>query len=204
MLAIDDAQWLDSASARALRYALRRFEAEPVGVLATMRLWPGPAIRFPRPPPSRRRSYELLDLGPLTLGALRRVLADTVPRHLATAAPPDPRGVGGQPLYAIELARGLATNGRASRLTEGLPLPDSLQAAITRRLETVPPEVAPVLEIVSALGTTSVGELAGICTASHVEELLPVAEQLGLLVVDDALRSPLLSPTRRLRRCIRG
>jgi type II secretory pathway predicted ATPase ExeA len=40
VVAIDDVQWLDAASARALRYALRRLDAEPVGVLATQRSIP--------------------------------------------------------------------------------------------------------------------------------------------------------------------
>ena len=37
LVAIDDLQWLDSASARALRYGLRRLDAEPLGVIATTR-----------------------------------------------------------------------------------------------------------------------------------------------------------------------
>jgi hypothetical protein len=93
----------------------------------------------------------------------------------------------GNPLYAIELARGLETDGRASGLTDGLPLPGSVQAAIARRLETVPPELLAVLEVVSALGPTSVGELANIVAEAPLEELLPVAEQLRLLVVDESL-----------------
>ena len=40
VVAIDDLQWLDLASARALRYALRRLDVEPVGVLATVRTGP--------------------------------------------------------------------------------------------------------------------------------------------------------------------
>ncbi len=187
VLAIDDAQWLDSASARALRYALRRFEVEPVGVLATMRLRAGAGDPLSVATAFSPTSYELLDLGPLTLGALRRVLADTVPSISRPLLRRIYEVSAGNPLYAIELARGLARDGRSSRLTEGLPLPDSLQEAITRRLETVPPEVAPVLEIVSARGTTSVAELTGLLDGIPLEELLPVAEQLGLLVVDDAL-----------------
>ncbi len=79
VLAIDDVQWPDSASARAVRYALRRFEAEPVGVLATTRAGADPGDPLPRQPPSRRRATSLLELGPLTVGELRRVLAGTVP-----------------------------------------------------------------------------------------------------------------------------
>ena len=187
VLAIDDAQWLDSASARAVRYALRRFETEPVGVLATTRVGADSGDPLAASTAFAPTSYELLELGPLTLGALRRVLAATVPsisrpllrRIYAVSA--------GNPLYAIELARGLETDGRTSGLTDGLPLPGSVQAAIAHRLETVPPELLPVLEVVSALGPTSVAELADILTEVPLDELLPVAEQLRLLVVDESL-----------------
>ena len=37
VLAIDDVQWLDSFSARSLRYALRRLESEPIAVVTTLR-----------------------------------------------------------------------------------------------------------------------------------------------------------------------
>ena len=112
VLAIDDAQWLDSASARAVRYALRRFETEPVGVLATTRVGADSGDPLAASTAFAPTSYELLELGPLTLGALRRVLAATVPsisrpllRRIYAAS-------AGNPLYAIELARGLETDGR--------------------------------------------------------------------------------------------
>ena len=37
LLAIDDVQWLDPASARVLSFAVRRIGEEPIGVLATLR-----------------------------------------------------------------------------------------------------------------------------------------------------------------------
>ncbi len=44
ILALDDIQWLDAASAAALQIALRRLDAEPVAVLATFRHAPGLSI----------------------------------------------------------------------------------------------------------------------------------------------------------------
>jgi hypothetical protein len=79
VVAIDDAQWLDSASARAVRYAVRRFEAEPVGVLATTRVGADAGDALAASAAFAPAAYELLELGPLTLGPLRRVLAGTVP-----------------------------------------------------------------------------------------------------------------------------
>ena len=46
VVAIDDVQWLDSASAHAMRYATRRLEAEPIGLLTTVRRGTGGEDRW--------------------------------------------------------------------------------------------------------------------------------------------------------------
>jgi predicted ATPase len=76
VVALDDVQWLDASSAGVLQIALRRLRDEPVGVLATLRKMPGVAapIELERAFPEER--FERLWLGPLNLGALRRLLLD--------------------------------------------------------------------------------------------------------------------------------
>ena len=71
LVAIDDAQWLDPPSAAVLAFALRRLAAEPVGVLATVRLTGGepPAVALEPWLPAER-----LRLGPLTLAAVYELL----------------------------------------------------------------------------------------------------------------------------------
>jgi DNA-binding NarL/FixJ family response regulator len=185
VVAIDDLQWLDLASARALRYSVRRLDAEPVGVLATASAGTekvDPLATERGLPPGR---HEELELGPLGLGALRRLLAGTV----SAISRPLLRRIhelsGGNPLYAIELARALASDGRARDATGArLPLPDSLQTAISHRLGTVPPEVVPLLETASALGPASLQELSDALGGTDVSEALAVAERHGLLVVE--------------------
>ena len=56
VVAVDDAQWLDSPSARVLTYAVRRLEAEPIGVVVTARVdGTASTARFDRAAePSRR------------------------------------------------------------------------------------------------------------------------------------------------------
>jgi DNA-binding CsgD family transcriptional regulator len=187
VLAIDDVQWLDSLSARSLRYAVRRLDAEPIGLLATIR--PGADVVDPLAatsalPPGR---HEALFLGPLGLDALRRVLAATV----ATISRPTLRRIhevsGGNPLYAIELARGLPSDEGAHRGSGPIPLPGSLQGAIARRLEQVAPQLWPLLETTAALTRASVRELRETLPGSGVEGLLAEAQQAGLLVVEDDL-----------------
>jgi DNA-binding CsgD family transcriptional regulator len=186
VVAIDDAQWLDTASARALRYALRRLDAEPVGVLQ--------ATRAPSPddplaaastlPPGR---CDVVELGPLSQAALRRVLAGVVPAISRPMLRRIHAVSGGNPLYAIELARGVAGEAEAHRAPGGLPLPDSLQAAIELRLETVPATLLPLLETVSALGHTSVRVLSDILAEAELAEQLATAAGHGLLVVEEDL-----------------
>jgi DNA-binding NarL/FixJ family response regulator len=185
LIAVDDVQWLDSASARALRYALRRLDSEPVGVLAASR--PGiedPLAAAQALPPGRS---ETLQLGPLSLGALRRVLAGTVDSISRPTLRRIHEESQGNPLYAIELARALAVQGAPAGSWAGLPLPGSLQAAIGERLETVPSELTPLLETTAALGTTTVRELRELLPDAPVDDLLALAEEHALLVVEDDL-----------------
>ena len=185
LLAIDDLQWLDSASARALRYAVRRLDDEPVGILATARVGSeDPLATAGLLPPGRG---EVLDLGPLEPEALGSLLHDTV----GTISRPTLRRISavseGNPLFAIELARSVAKLDPTLRSTSEPPLPDSLQEAIDDRLEAVPAGLLPLLESASALGRASLGELRRALPGTEVEPLLETAERHGLLVVGDDL-----------------
>ena len=75
LVVVDDLQWLDTASARALSFALRRLRLEPVGLLAAVRTdWSGnlPPLATDSVPAGR---VDHLRLGPLSLGAIRELLA---------------------------------------------------------------------------------------------------------------------------------
>jgi DNA-binding CsgD family transcriptional regulator len=194
VIAIDDLQWLDQASARALRYALRRLDDEPVGLLATVLLMPDgddPLAPARTLPPGRS---DVLLLGPLGLGSLRRLLSQTVTAISRPMLQRIHEVSGGNPLYAIELARGLAADERDAAHPGGLPLPDSVQAAIAYRLESVTTEVVGLLEAVSALGNTSVRELRQALPDAETDWLLGQAEQQGLLVVEEDLRVRFVHP----------
>jgi DNA-binding NarL/FixJ family response regulator len=184
VVAVDDVQWLDPASARALRFALRRLHDEPVGVLAAVRVgsdqddplhteWPLPSPRS-----------EVVDLRALDLAALRRILSGTV----SSIPRPMLRQIhevsGGNPMYAIELARSMGARSRSRSATGRLPLPETLQGAIAERLAGVPTEIAPLLQLAAGLGRTSVGELERILPAADLEALLATAQRHEFLVLD--------------------
>ena len=187
VVAVDDVQWLDSASARALRYAFRRLDAEPIGLLAASRLGAEEEDRLAAAaslPPGR---VEILELGPLGLDALRQVLRAEAQTISRAALRRIHEVSGGNPLYAIELARNVAVEDGTLLATGTLPMPVSLQDAIAARLARMPPEPLPLLETVSALGSTSLKELRVALGDAEVDKLLPTAVQHGFLIVDEEL-----------------
>jgi DNA-binding CsgD family transcriptional regulator len=183
LMAIDDLQWLDAASARTLRYAIRRLDDEPIGILATVRtdFTPSDPLAMSRLLTPGR--HDTLDVGPLDLAALRRLVGSVVD----TISPRTLRRIeetsGGNPMFALELARNLAETGPSSRLR----LPTSLEEAILVRLGAVPEELSPLLETVSALARTTAGELREVLPRLDVDRLLILAETHGLLTVGDDL-----------------
>jgi DNA-binding CsgD family transcriptional regulator len=187
VVAIDDAQWLDSVSARAIRYALRRLDLEPVGLLTTVRSgaeWPDALRAQSALPPGR---CDVVELGPLSLGALRRVLGGVVDAISRPALARIHAASGGNPLYAIELAR--AGWGSASAA-----LPDSLREVLDRRLDLAPSDLLPLLEAVSALGPTSVMELRRLFPDVSLDVLLGATESQGLLLVENDLSVRFVHP----------
>jgi DNA-binding CsgD family transcriptional regulator len=107
LVAIDDAQWLDAPTAAVLDFALRRLRREPVGALVAGRTAGGlelePAL-----------AVERLRVGPLNEAAIHRIV-----RAQLDVALPRPEllrvhdASGGNPFYALELARALGGPGGA-------------------------------------------------------------------------------------------
>ncbi len=193
VVVIDDLQWLDSASARALRFALRRLDAEPIGVLAATR----PSLDLPDPltldeslPPGRR---DVLELQPLSLEDVRRLLGETITAISRPALRRIHKVSGGNPLYALELARGLSTHTRRGGNMDAA-LPSTLHSAIDRRLETAPKELEPLLAAVAAHGVVGVQEVKDALPDTDAGGLLALAEDEGLLVVDEDLRVSFAHP----------
>ena len=83
VVALDDAQWLDPASAGALQIGLRRLHEAPVGLFVTVREAPGLSvpIEFDRCFDAER--LRRLAVGPLSLGSVHRLLKDHLALDLA-------------------------------------------------------------------------------------------------------------------------
>ncbi len=172
VLAVDDAHWLDSPSAAALAFATRRLAGARVKVIVSLRseaerAWLGTA--------GLDRQVRRLELGPLSVASLHRVIADRTGRHF-----PRPTLVriaqvsGGNPLYALEIAQLLAKEGEQAPGAP-LPVPADLQELVVRRVAALPEETRAALVRVAALARPTT-ELV------DVEALAP-AEEAGLVRV---------------------
>jgi DNA-binding CsgD family transcriptional regulator len=123
LVAIDDTQWLDAASAAALAFALRRRTSPRV--LLALRAGHEPLLRT---------AAETLAIGPLSVGALHHLLVERLGIALQRTPLLRLHDVsGGNPFYALELAR-------ANPSGQDIVLPPSLQHLVADRLAALPAE----------------------------------------------------------------
>lgn len=155
VLAVDDEQWMDAASANALRFALRRLRDEPVLLLLARRP-PGKSGTFGLEGAIESGPVERLALGPLSVGALHRLVQQRL--GWALTRPTLLRVVelaGGNPFYVLELARGLGPGGAVASPTEPIPVPESLERLVSTRLERIADPTRAALLLVAAHGRPS-------------------------------------------------
>ncbi len=130
LVAIDDVQWIDVSSANVVAFAARRLP-RGAGLICTTRSADVAArIELPHPDAVRR-----IRLQPLTIGELHRVLTVRL-----NASVPRPQLLrihqisGGNPLFALELAREIDTDAG----TGALPMPGSLSELVSSRIARIP------------------------------------------------------------------
>jgi len=152
LIAVDDVQWLDSASAAAVAFALRRLGSDGVLVLLARRPI-GEAGRTSIEEALAGDRVTRLSVGPLSLGALHRVLREqlgrTFPRSTLVRIH---ERAGGNPFYALQIGRVLP--GDVDPL-EPLPLPETLEDLVRARIARLPATTRRALGLASALGTPS-------------------------------------------------
>ena len=177
---VDDAQWLDQASALTLAFVARRLLAEPVGIVFATRE-PGPELQH----------LSQLEVRGLRNGDARALFGSTVPFML------DERvrdriiaETGGNPLALLELPRGLSATELSGGF--GLPgtqgLPGQIEESFVRRLEALSDDARRLLLLAAA---EPVGDPL---------LLLRAAEQLGIAFsVVDAETDGLLAIDQRVR-----
>lgn len=155
LLAIDDVQWLDRPTAGALEFALRRLEDHPVLVLVTLRAGEPPEGVGLVSSLSTERVWRSR-LEPLGAGALYEIVRDTLGEALTRPLLGRiERASGGNPFYALEIARALGAAGPSSA-GDALPIPEDTRDLVGRRLQRLPARTRSELLKLSALGQPAV------------------------------------------------
>ena len=152
LIAIDDEQWLDPASARVLGFALSRLRDEPIGVIIARRAEPEGALSMELDRRFAGRGFESMALEPLPMAAIKMLLEARLRRNIPT---PTLRriyqGTGGNPLWALAIALELQAGRSGGDRAGDLPIPRTLSDAMERRLSHLDPRASPALLAVAAL-----------------------------------------------------
>lgn len=173
VVAVDDAQWLDSPSSDAIAFALHRLGELPLRVIVAAR------AQAPRPAVLSVLDHlrvDRLELGPLSVAALQRIVADRLgvsfsrPTLVRLAAASK-----GNAFYALEIARLLGDRGSDARSSDPLPVPDDLRALVRARIERLPSATRSAL-LRAAAAVRPTAEVV------DVSALLP-AEEAGLISI---------------------
>ncbi len=155
LIAIDDIQWLDRTSVDLLSYALRRLQGARIGVIATARGTdePGDARLVTLDPDAWEEPdrVERLNLGPLSVAALHRLLAARTGTSFSRLAIVRIHAAsGGNPFFALEIARALLRVRQPATPGIPLPVPETLAELTTDRVAALPRAARDAL-IVAAL-----------------------------------------------------
>jgi len=139
---VDDAQWLDRASAQALGFVARRLAAEPVGMVFAARDPGGELAGLPElavtglPEDDARALLDSALAGPLDARVRDRIIAEAR----------------GNPLALLELPRGLTSARLAGGfgLPGALPLEGRIQESFRQQFEALPAQTRQLLQLAAA------------------------------------------------------
>jgi AAA ATPase domain len=166
LVAMDDLQWLDPPSIDSLVFVARRLEGARVAFLLARR--PGGAGALEAV--LARNAIERMQVGPLSLGAVRRMLFE---RLGLTVSRPHLRRIvevtEGNPLFALELGRSLLDGGGPS-LEGDLPLPESLDEMLGSRVAGLPVAIRRVLLAVALSEDPRVDQLLALVDEGALDD----------------------------------
>ena len=196
LVAIDDANWLDPPTAGAIGFAVRRLRDERIALLISVRSDERPAFDVSRASFAER--VNRLEVGPLSFGAMRHLLLSRTELRLTR---PLLRRIhetsGGNPFFALELARALARRDSPPEPGEPLPVPADLGALLADSLERLPEETRGALLVTALLARPSLDAVTHAIERSSEEVLGPAIDANIVELVGGELRfvHPLLRST---------
>ena len=184
LVALDDVQWLDVSTVRALEFAVRRLGDGPIGwLIATREVGAALPLGLARALPEERITR--LSLVPLTVDEL----SELVRTRLGVGLPPPAltslaETSGGNPFFALEIARAtLRGDTRATGLA--LPIPRNLRDDLVRdRVGTLPSSLQEVLLYASASSRPTVALVEAALERPDVFAQLAEAVDAGIVESD--------------------
>ncbi|GLZ79525.1 transcriptional regulator [Actinorhabdospora filicis] len=182
VLAVDDAQWLDAATARALNYALRRLTKEPLLLLTTVRASEPDAGPLDLTDTRLADDRTTVHLGPLGLTELHHLVRDRAGLELSRPVLTHLHEIcAGNPLFALETAERIRREPPASP-AERLPAPESVGELIADRVAALPKATGEALLYAAALAHPTVRDVRD-ALGRHGGELFAPAEEAGLVEI---------------------
>jgi hypothetical protein len=182
LIAVDDVQWLDSSSRSVLAYAVHRVKSR-VGVLLTERHEHDHATAMSWLRPAATGEAMRLRVSPLSSKELHALIEQKLGRsfprptmaRIATIS-------GGNPLYALELARAIDADPDGGQQV----FPRTLAELVQIRIGRLGAEALDVLVAAACVPSPTVDLLADVTekTVDQVVELIEEAEDAGIVVID--------------------
>ncbi|MEU0571856.1 AAA family ATPase [Nonomuraea sp. NPDC005983] len=171
VVVLDDAQWIDSASAAVLAFATRRLDADPVAVLAAVR----------DGDPGFDRELPTLTLGPLDDAALRRLLDLRSPGLTGRIRERVLDQAAGNPLALLELAQAAHTHPHVDDHHGPLPVGERLEGIYAARLAELPEAGRRALLLLAAADLEDPSDTVLALLPDADDKAWPAVEESGLI-----------------------
>ncbi|HEY7858245.1 MAG TPA: AAA family ATPase [Candidatus Nanopelagicales bacterium] len=181
LLAVDDVQWLDTSSGKALSYALRRLDDEAVRLVTSWRTGVSSEVA-----PDLGVAGERLVVGPVSVGAMARIVQVHLKHPLARPTLTRlHRATGGNPMMCVEMARALERRGAEPSVSEPLPVPADFRLLVTERLHGLSASTRDLLLVTGALAQPTVTAVAdAVGDPTRAARCLEEAVAAGIVEVD--------------------
>jgi DNA-binding CsgD family transcriptional regulator len=174
LLAVDDIQWADASSMRALSFAMHRLANEQVRLLTTLRVPSRSDVEETLRKAVGDGQIQRLQLRPLPLNIIDDVLLQRLERPLRRPELDQVYAVsGGNPFFALEIGRFIIGHPENLKAGQPLPLPASLSDAIKNRIRRLSPATLDILMAMASLSRPD-------------EALLQAVDSRALSALDEA------------------